>query len=154
MTLPFASSEELFRLTLHLFWVRLVAPAAAVQVSGANVNSGADTGVVVLGAANPYNGVITVTNANGGVVASAVNRILQLNNVNALSNATLNLAAVAANPVSFSNAVNSGAFNMGGLTGTSSQVLSDTAGNVVTLNVGGNNSSSVFGGSLMGSGNL
>jgi autotransporter-associated beta strand protein len=135
----------------------IIAPisgSAAVQVSGANVNSGADTGVVILGAANPYNGIITVTNANAGIVASSINRILQLDHVNALSNATLNLVATIPNPVSFSNAVNSAAFNVGGLTGNSSQALSDTTGEPVTLSVGGNNASSAFSGSLSGNGSL
>ncbi|HEV2691607.1 MAG TPA: family 43 glycosylhydrolase, partial [Verrucomicrobiae bacterium] len=137
--------------------LNVIAPisgTAALQVSGANLNSGADTGVVKLSAANPYSGIITVTNANGEIVASTVNRILQLNNLNALSNATLNLTATAVNPVSFSNLVNTGAFNLGGLSGSSVQVLSDTAGNAVTLNVGGNNASSAYGGTLTGNGSL
>lgn len=137
--------------------LNIIAPvsgSAALQVSGANVNSGGDTGVVKLSAANPYGGTITVTNANNSVVASAVHRILQLNNLNALSNATLNLVAAAFNPVSFSNAVNSAAFNVGGLSGTSLQALSDTSGNAVTLCVGGNNTSSAFSGTLTGNGSL
>jgi len=63
--------------------LNIIAPisgSGALQVSGANVNSGGDTGVVKLGTANPYDGVITVTNANNSVVASTVNRILQLDN--------------------------------------------------------------------------
>ena len=43
-------------------------------------------------------GTITVSNGNSGVIASSVNRILQLNNLNALSNATLNLVASQASP--------------------------------------------------------
>ncbi|HEY4415478.1 MAG TPA: family 43 glycosylhydrolase [Verrucomicrobiae bacterium] len=135
----------------------IIAPingSAALQVSGANVNAGADTGLVRLSAANPYRGILTVTNANNNIIASAVQRLLQLNNLNALSNATLNLVAASVNPVSFSNAVNSAAFNLGGLSGTSSQTLSDTAGNAVTLTVGGNNTSSAFGGGLTGIGSL
>ncbi|MBW8864166.1 MAG: autotransporter-associated beta strand repeat-containing protein [Verrucomicrobia bacterium] len=131
-----------------------ISGSAALQVSGANVNAGADTGVVKLSAANPYGGIITVTNANGDVVASAVNRILQLNSLNALSNATLNLVATAVNPVSFASAANTGIFNVGGLSGTASQVLSDTAGSPITLNVGGNGASSTFSGALTGGGNL
>lgn len=135
----------------------IVAPisgTAALQVSGANVNAGNDTGVVRLSAANSYSGTITVTNANNGIVASSLHRILELNNLNALGNATLNLVAAAANPVSFSGAVNSAAFNVGGLSGISSQTLSDTAGSAVTLTVGGNNSSSIYNGALTGSGSL
>jgi autotransporter-associated beta strand protein len=137
--------------------LNIIAPISgggALQVSGANVNSGADTGVVIFSAANPYFGVVTVTNANNNVVASSVNRILQLDNLNALSNATLNLAATAVNPVSFLNTVDGAAFNIGGLSGTSSQALSDTAGSAVTVSVGGNNTSSIFNGALTGAGNL
>lgn len=131
-----------------------ISGSGALQVSGANVNAGDDTGVVKLSAANPYSGIITVTNADNNVVASAIHRILQLNNLDALSNATLNLTATATNPVSFSNAANRAAFNIGGLSGTSSQALSDTAGDAVTLSVGGNNASSAYDGALMGNGNL
>jgi autotransporter-associated beta strand protein len=134
--------------------VALISGSGALQVSGVNVNSGNDTGVTRLSAANPYSGTITITNANNNVVASTVHRILELNNLNALSNATLNLVATAANPVSFSNAVNTAAFNVGGLSGTSSQALVDTAGNPITLNLGGNGVSSTFSGALTGSGSL
>jgi autotransporter-associated beta strand protein len=127
-----------------------ISGSAALQVSGSTLNSGGDSGVVRLSAANPYSGTITVTNANGGIVASAIGRILQLNNLNALSNATLNLTASVANPLSFSNAVNSGAFNIGALSGSSSQSLADTAGSPVTLSVGGNNASTTFSGGLSG----
>ena len=51
-----------------------------------------------LDAANPFSGTITVSNDNSGVIASSVNRILQLNNLNALSNVTLNLVASQASP--------------------------------------------------------
>ena len=94
----------------HFETLDIIAPisgSAALQVSGANINSGDDTGVVKLSAANAYEGVITVTNADNNVVASAVHRILELNNLNALGNATLNLVATAVNPVSFSESVNS-----------------------------------------------
>src|SRR5690242_11214220 len=141
----------------HFETLNIIAPisgSAALQVSGANVNSGDDTGVTTLSAANPYGGTTTVTNADNNVVASAVYRILQLNNLNALSNATLNLVATAVNPMSFSDAVNSAAFNVGGLSGTSSQALSDTVGNAVTLSVGGNNTSSTYSGALTGGGSL
>jgi len=113
----------------------------------------ADYGVVVLGAANPYSGTFTVSNT---VIASSLNRALQLNNINALSSATLNLItpATEVNPVSFASAANTGAFNLGALTGSSSQALTDTAGAAVTLSIGGNNSSSTFSGALTGNGAL
>lgn len=142
----------------HFETLDIIAPisgSAALQVSGGpNVNGGGDTGVVKLSAASPYSGTITVTNANNNIVASAVYRVLQLNHPDALSNATLNLVATAVNPVSFSAAVKGAAFNVGGLSGTSSQTLVDTSGGAVTLNVGGNNSSSDFDGALHGSGSL
>lgn len=139
--------------TLHI--IAPISGSAALQVSGgANVNGGGDTGVVKLSAANPYSGVITVSNANNGVVASAVYRILQFNHLNALSNATLNLVATALNPVSFSDTANVATFNVGGLAGISAQTLSDTAGNPITLKLGDNNASTVFAGSLTGSGSL
>jgi len=137
--------------------LEIIAPisgSGALQVSGANVNGGADTGVTRLSAANPYSGTITVTNANNNVVASTIHRILQLNHPNALSNATLNLVATALNPVSFSNAISQVVFNVGGLSGNASQALVDTAGNAITLSVGGNGTSSTFSGALTGSGNL
>ena len=131
-----------------------ISGSAALQVSGSTVNGGAATGVVRLSAANPYNGAITVTNGNGGVVASTINRVLQLNNLNALSNATVNLTATVTNPLSFASAANTGAFNIGALSGTSSQTLTDTAGSPVTLSVGGNNASTTYSNVLSGSGSL
>ena len=52
--------------------------------------------MVRLSAANPYSGILTAAN---GVIASTVNRLLQLNNPNALSNATLVLNSSVANPL-------------------------------------------------------
>ena len=124
---------------------------AALQICGANV-LGSGTGTVKFSAANPYSGIMTVTNLSA--IASAVNRTLQLNDRDAVSNATLNLTSTNINPVSFTSSANAGAFNVGALTGTSSQVLSDTTGNAVTLSVGANNTSTTFGGSLTGIGGL
>ena len=103
-------------------------------------------GPIKLSAANPYSGTITVSNY--ATIGSTVNRMLQLNNPNALSNATLNLTATLANPVSFASAANTWAFNVGAFTGSSAQALTDTAGAAVTLSVG----SGSFTGSLTGSG--
>jgi autotransporter-associated beta strand protein len=131
-----------------------ISGSAALQVSGASLNAGADTGVVRFSAANPYGGTISVSNGVNNIIASTANRILQLNHVNALSNATLNLSSTGANPVSFTAASNQAAFNIGALTGKASQALADTAGSAITLSVGGNNTSSAFIGSLTGPGAL
>ncbi len=122
-----------------------------LQLGGPSLNAGADSGVVCLSAANPYAGNLMVSNA---VIASTVNRLLQLNNKDALSNATLTLNSLVANPVSFASAANTGPFNVGALAGASSQVLADTAGAAITLNVGAKNFSSVFSGRLSGPGSL
>jgi len=131
-----------------------ISGSGALQVSGPGINGGQDTGVTKLSAANPYSGTITVSNGNNAVIASAINRALQLNNLNALSNATLNLDSVTASPVSFVSGVNIGAFNVGALTGKASQALADTAGAAVTLSVGGNNASTAYWGVLSGVGSL
>ena len=131
-----------------------ISGSAALQVSGSIINAGADTGLVKLSAPNPYSGIITVSSAGGNIIASSINRILQLNDLNALSNATLNLNSAQANPVSFAAGVNSGAFNVGAVTGQGSQTLTDTAGAPVTLSIGGNNTSAVYSGALTGAGSL
>lgn len=128
-----------------------ISGSAALQLGGSTLNAGADSGVVELSAANPFGGTLRVS---GGVIASAVNRLLQLNNLNALSNATLNLNSTVANPVAFVAGVNTGPFRVGQMSGTANQALTDTAGAAVTLSVGGNNGSSVYSGALTGSGAL
>ena len=131
-----------------------ISGSAALQVSGPTINGGQDTGLVKLSAPNPYSGTITVSNGNSSVIASATFRILELNNLNALSNATLNLSSVVASPVSFASAANTGAFNVGTLAGKAAQTLTDTAGAAITLSVGGNNASSTYAGALTDGGNL
>lgn len=131
-----------------------ISGSAALQVSGPQINTGQDTGVVKLNAANPFSGTITVSNGNSGVIASSVDRILQLNNLNALSSATLNLDSVQASPVSFVSDINTAPFNVGALTGKASQALVDTVGSAMTLSVGGNNASTAYWGVLSGIGSL
>ncbi|MGC3958516.1 MAG: autotransporter-associated beta strand repeat-containing protein [Verrucomicrobiota bacterium] len=137
-----------------LEFVAPISGSAALQVSGPSVNAGGATGVVKLSAPNPYGGTITVSNGNNNIIASVVNRILQLNHLNALSNATLNLDSSQASPVSFATGVNTGSFNVGALAGRASQTLMDTASSPVTLSVGGNNASTTYSGALTDSGNL
>lgn len=140
-----SSAFEILNITAN------ISGAAALQVGGPGLNGGQDSGVVRLSAANPYSGNISVGNA---VIASTVNRLLQLNNLNAVSNATLTLSSPVADPVSFVAAVNTGPFNVGALAGATSQKLTDTAGAPVTLSVGGNHSSSAYSGVLSGVGSL
>lgn len=137
-----------------------ISGAANLQVSGSSVVNGADTGVVKLSAANPYSGTMTVSSgtnaANGSVIASQINRMLQLNNVDALSNATLNLIAgpAAQNLVSFASGANTAPFKLGALAGVSAQALTDTAGSSVALIVGSKNVNSTYSGILSGGGSL
>lgn len=137
-----------------LEFIAPISGLADLQVSGSNINAGGDTGLVKLSAPNPYSGTITVLNGSGNIIASSINRILQLNDLNALSNATLNLNSAQASPVSFASSVNTGPFNVGALTGGTSQTLTDTAGLPVTLSVGGNNASGLYSGALIGGGSL
>jgi autotransporter-associated beta strand protein len=123
----------------------------SLTVAG-TINLSADVGLVRLSAANDYAGTITVAQPNG--IASATNRLLQLNHLGALSKATLSLATTSANGVSFASAVNTGPFKIDGLTGTASQTLADTAGAPVKIDVGGNNGTSTFDGTLDGPGSL
>ena len=58
----------------------------------------------------------------------------------------------AANGLGFSAGI--GTFNLGGLSGSGSFALSDTGGNAVTLQVGGNGASTSFSGAVGGNGNL
>ena len=135
----------------------IISGSAPLVISGGTINAGANTGVVKLSAANPYSGIMTVTNGFSGstaVIASAVNRILQLANVNALSNATVSLVSSVANPMSFLAASNTAPFKVGALAGNGTQTLLDTAGTAVTLSAGGNNASTTFSGVLTDGGNL
>jgi len=128
-----------------------ISGSAPLALAGSSVNGGQDSGVVRLSGANPYSGTITVSN---GVTASTANGLLQLNHPGALSNATVVLNTPVANPMSFTASANTNPFLLGALAGTSSQVLADTAGAPITLNVGGNNASGGCSGTLSGAGAL
>jgi len=130
-----------------------ISGSAALTVAG-TANAGANTGLVKLSTANPYSGTITIAQPGSGAIASATDRLLQLNHLDALANATLTLGTTAVNGASFASGVNTGAFNVGGLAGTAHQSLIDTAGAPVTLNVGGNGTSTTYSGGLSGEGAL
>ena len=125
-----------------------------LSVAGA-ANGGVNRGVVRLSAANTYSGQIDVFQpTNGGTISSATHRLLQLNHLDALRFATLGLATTAENPVSFAAAANTGTFRIAGLAGSAGQTLSDTAGNPVTLEIGGTGLDSFYAGALRGTGHL
>lgn len=129
-----------------------ISGTAGLTVGGSS-NNGTNTGLVKLSTANSFSGTISVATPSSGFVASSTNRLLQLNHLNALQAATLNLTSVA-NGISFSSAVNTGSFNIGALSGSASQFLSDTTGSAVTVNAGGNQASTTYSGALSGTGAL
>jgi len=130
-----------------------ISGAGSLTVAG-TANGGANTGVVKLSAANPYSGTITVAQPGINVIASTTNRLLQLNHLDALANATLTLNTTAQNGISFASAANTGVFNIGALAGTANQTLTDTAGAGIILNAGGNGASTTYSGALSGAGAL
>lgn len=131
-----------------------ISGSEVLTVAG-SANGGVNRGVVRLSAANPYSGQIDVLQpTNGNTISSTTNRLLQLNHLDALRFATLGLATTAQNPISFAAGVNSGSFRVGAITGTAGQVLTDTAGNPVTLEVGGSGLEGFYSGALRGNGNL
>jgi len=134
-----------------------ISGSAPLMVSGLTLNHGEDTGVVRLSAANPYNGNLTVSCGvinNKDVIASEENRILQLNHLDALMEATLTLNSRQPNPVSFAANANTGTFRVGALAGMASQTLTDTAGAPVVLSIGKKNVDTTYSGALTGSGAL
>jgi len=96
-------------------------------------------------------GTLTLTGSNSysgdSVVSSGT---LAMGNVDALNQSTLNYNNQGGK-VSFGGLVSA---NLGGLKGGQSLTLSNTASNAVALNVGGNNASTVYSGTLGGSGSI
>ena len=90
-------------------------------------------------AATTYSGATTI--AQGAV---------ELANANAVENSTV--VVDVNNGLLF--APNIGTFNVGGLSGSSSLTLSDTAGVAVTMAVGGNDASTTYSGAIGGNGGL
>jgi autotransporter-associated beta strand protein len=101
--------------------------------------------------------VPTISDGSGDQgIGSSTYGLLNLNNLNALQNATLALGASfgPTNTTSFNSLANSGTFNVGALSGSGNVRLADTAGSAVALSVGGNNSSTAHSGNLTGAGSL
>jgi fibronectin-binding autotransporter adhesin len=128
---------------------------------GGTGDSGDLSGIVQLDAANTISGTVSVIappgNSDGDQgVGNATYGLLDLNNLNALQNATLALGASfgTTNTTSFNSLANTGTFNVGALSGSGNVVLNDTAGTAVALSVGGNNSSTAYSGNLSGLGSL
>lgn len=107
--------------------------------NGANQLTLSGPGAVVLGAANPYNGVLFVANGS-----------LQLNNSNSLVNATVSLNT--ASQFTFGSAI--GSFTMGGLSGVSNIKLTDITLAPISLTIGNNSANTQYSGILSGSGGL
>jgi autotransporter-associated beta strand protein len=131
-----------------------------IIVGGTGDNSDL-SGIVQLDAANTISGTVSVivpivgTDGDQGVGNSTYG-LLNLNNLNALQNATLALGDSfgPTNTTSFNSLANSGTFNVGALSGSGNVALADTAGTAVALSVGGNNSSTAYSGNLTGLGSL
>lgn len=107
---------------------------------GLNLKLGASsmTGIVEFGGANTYTGTTTV-----------VAGTLRLANSLALQNSTLTSGGV-----TFNNTVAANAFTLGGLSGSGTISLVNTAATAITLTVGNNNANTSFSGTLSGAGGL
>ncbi|MGB8353237.1 MAG: autotransporter-associated beta strand repeat-containing protein [Chthoniobacteraceae bacterium] len=119
--------------------------SANVTISGVVANGGtgaggltyAGTGTLLLNNANTYSGTTTISSG-----------VVQLGNANTVQNSTVSIGVT--NGLAFSSAI--GAFNIGGLSGSGNEALTDISGTAVTLSIGGNNASTTYSGVLSGSG--
>ncbi|MEI7864523.1 MAG: autotransporter-associated beta strand repeat-containing protein [Chthoniobacterales bacterium] len=110
--------------------------AGAITNNGNFVKTGA--GTLVLSVSNSFTGTTTISSG-----------VLSLANASALSGSTLDYSG--AGRVAFSNLT---AVNLGGLQGSTNLALTNASGAALVLNVGGNNSSTTYSGSLSGGGRL
>jgi fibronectin-binding autotransporter adhesin len=100
-------------------------------------------------AANPFTQLITLTAANNYTGTTTLGTgTLQLGNANALQSTTVTDNGT----LGFSPTI--GTFNLGGLSGSNSLTLSDTANGAIALQVGGDGASTTFSGALGGNGSL
>jgi autotransporter-associated beta strand protein len=110
--------------------------SGSMNGSGSLVKTG--SGTLTLSGSNSYTGTTAVT---GGTVL--------LSNTAALSGSTLTTGGIV-----FDSAVASHAFTLGGLSGSTTLALTDSANNPVALSVGNNNGSTTYAGVLSGAGSL
>ena len=96
----------------------------------------AGSGILLLNQANTFSGSTTISSGT-----------LQLANLNALQNSTVTVN-LPTNGLTFSTSPTT--FDLGGLTGNGNLAMSNTAGSGITLQVGGNNTSTQFSGNLSG----
>ena len=117
----------------------VIASAGNTSTNNLVVNSlAASPGLVILGGANTFSGTTTIY----------TNTTLALDNPLALQNSTLNYNS---GTLVFTNIT---AATLGGLSGTTNLVLTNTAGAALALTVGNNNGSATYAGILSGSGSL
>jgi len=109
-------------------------PAVANVISGSGSVVQNGSGTVTLGSANTYSGDTVVNSGR-----------LLLANANAAQNSTV--SNTVAEGLGFSGITTA---TIGGLTGSGSVVLTNTAGAAVTLTAGGNNASTEYSGALSG----
>lgn len=115
------------------------APTIRVILTGSRGFAKEGVGRLTLARANTYTGTTTINSGTLTLgVADAVQNSVVASNVN--------------NGLSFVSGV--GTFNVGGLSGATSQVLTDTSSIAITLNVGGSGISSAYSGTLSGAGAL
>ena len=117
-----------------------IASAGNVGVNSLTINSAGGTGTLILGGANTFNGVTSLSNG-----------VLQVANTLALQNSTLEYDA---GKLLFDSSITAATF--GGLNGTNATGigLTNLSGAALTLTVGNNNSTTTYGGGLSGSGSL
>lgn len=117
-----------------------------LTVNSVLANNG--SGVVSLAASGTASVTLNAANTFTGTVGAGSPGLI-LQNALALQNATL-----ASGNIVFSPLVASNSFTVGGLSGTFTQALTNSAGTPITLTFGANNQTGTFGGILSGAGTL
>ncbi len=107
-------------------------------ISGSGSLTQAGPGMLVLSGSNTFTGTTMISAGT-----------LVLANSNALENSAA--AVNAANSLAFAS---TGTFNLGGLSGSGSLALSNTAGSAIALVIGGNNANTTYAGAIGGPGSL